>query len=72
MADIKDFFDKKYEQMEFDEIADAPVDAISGLSKTDADALKAAFNIKTVRELAENKFVLTAQAVVALAKAVKK
>src|SRR4051794_16046312 len=64
MADISPFFDKDYEQKEFKELVDAPVDAIQGVSKNDAEALKQAFNIKTVGDLAENKFVRIAQAVV--------
>lgn len=66
MADVSQFFDKKYEQQEFDDLAEAPVDAIQGLSQSDADSLKQALGIDTVRDLAENKFVLIAQAVVAL------
>lgn len=66
MADISQFFDKQYEQQQFDELADAPVDAIQGLSESDAEALKNALSIDTVRELAEHKFVHIAQAVVAL------
>jgi len=31
MADVTQFFDKAYEQKEFNELADAPVDAIEGL-----------------------------------------
>jgi hypothetical protein len=67
MADVSKFFDKAYEQKEFNDLADAPVDALQGLSSGDAEALAKALNIKTVRDLAENKFVLVAQAVVALA-----
>ena len=66
MADVSQFFDKDYEQMEFNELADAPVDAIQGLSQGDAEALDEALNIKTIRDLAEHKFVRIAQAVVAL------
>ena len=66
MADVSQFFDKDYEQKEFSELADAPVEAIQGLSEGDAEKLKEAFNVKTVRDLAENKFVRIAQAVVAL------
>jgi nucleotidyltransferase/DNA polymerase involved in DNA repair len=72
MADVTKFFDKEFEQKEFSELADAPIDAIAGLSKSDAEALKQALNIKTIRDLAENKFVLTAQAVMALSRATKK
>ena len=66
MADIAQFFDKDYEQKEFKELAEAPVDAIQGLSEGDAQKLQEAFNVKSVRDLAENKFVRIAQAVVAL------
>lgn len=66
MADISPFFDKALEQKEFSELADAPVSAIQGLSAGDAEALKKALGIETVRDLAENKFVAIAQAVVAL------
>lgn len=68
MADISKFFDKAYEGKEFSELADAPVASISGVSDADADALQKAFNIKTVRDLAENKYVKIAQAVVGLSK----
>jgi hypothetical protein len=66
MADISQFVDKAYEQKEFNELADVPVDALQGLSEGDAEKLQQAFNVKTVRDLAENKFVRVAQAIVAL------
>ncbi len=60
MADVTKFFDKEFEQKEFSDLAEAPIDAIAGLSKADADALKQALNIRTIRDLGENKFVLIA------------
>ena len=72
MADITRFFDKAYEQQEFSELAEAPIDAIAGISKGDAEALAQALRIKTIRDLAENKYVLIAQAVVALSRSSKK
>jgi hypothetical protein len=66
MADISQFVDKDYEQKEFSELVEAPVDAIQGVSKGDAEKLQQAFNVKTVRDLAENKFVRIAQAIVTL------
>ncbi len=72
MADISKHVDKAYEDKNFDELADAPVDALEGLSKGDAEALQKAFNIKTIRQLAESKFVLRAQAITHLAQATKK
>lgn len=59
--------DKAFESKSLKEIADAPVDALQGVSEGDAEKLKAAFNIKTVRDLAESKYVKWAQAIVNLA-----
>ena len=72
IADISKHLDKAYENKEFDELADSPVDALEGLSKADADALHKALSIKTIRDLAEHKFVLRAQAIVNLARTSKK
>jgi hypothetical protein len=47
-------------------LADAPVTAL-GLSSSDADALEQALDVKTVRDLADNKYVRRAQAIVHLA-----
>jgi len=59
--------DKAYETMSLKEIADAPVDALQGVSKGDAEKLKEAFNVKTVRDFANLKYVKWAQAIVTLA-----
>ncbi len=59
--------DKAYETKSLKEIAEAPVDALEGVSAGDAELLAKAFNIKTVRDLGSNKYFLTAQAIVALA-----
>jgi hypothetical protein len=50
----------------FAALADAPVTAL-GLSSSDADALEQALDVKTVSDLADNKFVRRAQAIVNLA-----
>jgi hypothetical protein len=47
-------------------LADAPVTAL-GLSSSDADALEQTLDVKTVRDLADNKYVRRAQAIVHLA-----
>jgi hypothetical protein len=47
-------------------LADAPVTAL-GLSGSDADALEQALDIKSVRDLADNKYVRRAQAIVTIA-----
>jgi hypothetical protein len=67
MADLSRYVDKAYEQKEFSELADLPIDALQGVSANDAEALKQALHIKTIRQLAENKFVKAAQAITMLA-----
>ena len=58
--------DKKFEKMPLKDLPGAPVDAISGVSAGDAELLKKAFNVKTVKDLANLKYVKWAQAIVAL------
>lgn len=59
--------DKTFETKSLKEIADSPVHALQGLSAGDANLLKEAFNVKTVRDLANLKYVRWAQAIVNLA-----
>jgi len=58
---------KKYEQKTLKEIAHAPVDALQGVSEGDARLLKEAFNVKTVSDFANLKYVKWAQAICTLA-----
>ncbi len=67
MAGIADKFDKAYESKPIAQLASAPVAALQGVSDGDAEHLKAAFNITTVKDLGTNKFFLWAQAVAKLA-----
>jgi len=60
---IARFYDKPYEKKEIDELCEAPISAISGISESDALVLKVAFGVKTVRDLAMNKYVKLAQGV---------
>jgi hypothetical protein len=55
VGDIKNKLDKSYEDKALSEIADAPVSALEGVSDDDAQKLKDAFNIKTIRDLGTNK-----------------
>lgn len=68
MADVAKILDKDYEDKDFAELVDAPVSALQGLSEGDAEQLKDGLGIKTIRDLATNKFVLRAQAINVLAK----
>lgn len=67
-ADLSKFLDKAYEDKSLAELASAPVSALAGVTDSDAQHLKDAFGIDTIRELATNKFVLWAQAINVLAK----
>jgi hypothetical protein len=58
---------KEYEGKSFKELVNAPVTAIAGITESDAEHLKAAFNVKTVKDLATLKYALWAQAIVTLA-----
>jgi hypothetical protein len=59
--------DKAYEGQSLKAIADAPVDALQGISERQATLLQEAFRIKTVRDLANNRFFRTARGIVILA-----
>jgi hypothetical protein len=58
---------REWEGKSAQELADAPVTVIAGVSDGDAEKLLAAFNIKTVRDLGTNKYFRWAQGIVALA-----
>ena len=65
-ADLATLLDKAYEDLPLDQVLDAPVSALSGVSAADAELLASAFNIKTVRDLGRNKFFRAATALVDL------
>ena len=67
MGDIASKVDKAHEGKSIAELADAPVSALQGVSDADAEHLKSAFGITTVRDLGTNKFFLWPQAIVTLA-----
>lgn len=59
--------DKKHLGKCFKDLADAPLSALRGVSEDDAKALQQAFNIRTVRELANLNFIKWAVAITTLA-----
>ena len=67
ILNINKAVDKAFESKTLKEIADAPVDALEGVSAGDAELLAKAFNIKSIRDLGTNKYFLTAQAIATLA-----
>lgn len=64
---INNAVDKAYEGKRLKELANAPVVALQGISEGDAEHLKKAFNVNTVRDLTNLKYVRWAQAIAALA-----
>jgi hypothetical protein len=67
MLNLSKILDKAYEGKSFKEIANAPVDAIAGISEKDGKLLAEAFNVKTVADLAKLKYVKWAKAICTLA-----
>jgi nucleotidyltransferase/DNA polymerase involved in DNA repair len=59
--------DKAYEKKTLKEMANAPVDALEGIGPAGAEALNKFFQVKTVKDLANLKYVKWAQAIVDLA-----
>lgn len=68
-ANLDKILMKEYEGKSLEEILNAPVSAIAGVSAGDAEKLAAAFNIKTVRDLGRNKQFRAAAALLDLATA---
>jgi hypothetical protein len=68
-TNLDSMLDKAYESSSLEEILTAPVSALSGVSDSDADALKKAFNVTTVHDLGRNKYFKAAAALVALSEA---
>ena len=58
--------DKAYEGKSIEELLSSPVAALYGVSDKDAQLLKEAFGIKTVRDMGTNKYFHLAQALVEL------
>src|SRR4029453_1547816 len=66
-AQTREYVDRRYEDRDLNELPDAPVEALRGLGKRGGEALRNAFGVKTIRDLATNDFVLKAQEVLKLA-----
>jgi hypothetical protein len=68
-ADLSQFLDREWEDKSLTKILKAPVSALQGVSEGDAEALRSAFNVKTVGDLGKNKFFRAAQALALLGEA---
>ena len=60
-ANLNVLLDKNWQNKSLAEILKAPVSALQGVSEGGADLLKQAFNIRTVGDLAKNKYCRAAQ-----------
>jgi nucleotidyltransferase/DNA polymerase involved in DNA repair len=60
VTDPKDYLDRRYENAQIAELPDAPIDALRGLGKAGSETLRKAIGVKTIRDLADNRFVLAA------------
>ncbi len=67
--EIREKFVKGYDDKSFSELAAAPVDALKGISKKDAQLLFKAFHIRTVEDLANLKYTQWAREICELADA---
>jgi len=56
--------DKAWEGKSFKKLAEAPPSALAGISEKDAELLAQALGIKTIRDMANNKFFKWARAIV--------
>ena len=67
MSRIDKHVDKAYEETPFAELVKAPLAALQGISDAKAEQLQAALGVKTIGDLATNKYILWAQAISHLA-----
>ena len=61
MSSYEKMLDKAYETKRPRELVNAPVDALAGVAKGDAELLARAFGIKTIGDLAKNKYFAAAR-----------
>jgi hypothetical protein len=66
-ANLDKILDKAYESSTPSELLSAPVAALAGVSDKDAELLQQAFNIKTIGDLAGNKYFRAASAIADIA-----
>ena len=64
---INNAVDKAFETKSLKEIANSPVDALQGISEAKGKLLEEALGIKTISDLANNKYIKWAQAISILA-----
>ncbi len=63
-VDLTKFLDKAHEQKPLADVLRLPPSALQGVSEKDAEALKAAFGIRTIEDMGRSKHFRIAQALV--------
>lgn len=67
MANMARILDTRFGDLDFDQLASTPIEAIAGMRPSDARLLKKMFCAKTIGELGSNKYIVAAVAIAALA-----
>ena len=67
MESFEKLLDKAYEKKTAKELMECPVSALAGVSEADGKLLQQAFNIKTIGDLATNKFFVAARQIADIA-----
>jgi hypothetical protein len=65
-VDLTTIVDKAWQDKSLAELADAPVEALAGVSESAGQLIRQALGIKTVGELGRNKYFKAAAAIAAL------
>ncbi len=65
--DSTDFLDKEHENKSLKEVLKLPPSALQGVTEKDAEALKAAFGIKTIADMGKSKYFKVAQSLLEMA-----
>lgn len=68
-ADLQKVLDKAWHDKTLEEVLDAPVEALAGVSVGGGKLIRDALGVKTIGELGRNKYFRAAQALAALADA---
>jgi hypothetical protein len=63
MQGVEAKLDKAWHGKSAQELANAPVSALKGVSDSDAELLLKAFNIKTIKDMGTNKYFIAAQGI---------
>jgi uncharacterized protein (DUF433 family) len=67
MTNMAKILNTRFGDLDFDQLASAPIEAIAGIRPSDARLLRKMFCAKTIGELGSNKYIVAAVAIAAIA-----